>query len=393
MCELGTLVSRTQYCSAPASLGIVPPGGTQAEKRRLPLLSQRHDPDGDSERQDRTAFSSTEPNSSTPSTAPCSACVDCHTDVKSLAHETPPEEGHLRRVPRRRADAYAHSTHAKPRRRPRPRPLVPGLPRRRARIVAPAIRIRPSIMPTFPSPAAGATGKSSSWSRTARARSPSSPTRKACTAAPSRKAREGRRLHRLPRRHKILPANDAKSPIYKFNVPATCGKCHTDVAQHLHAEHSRAGELRAAMSWRPSARTATASTPSRRTAIPTRRSPSRISPGHLRPLPSRGCVFRRSSACPATASTATLTAITAWPRKAARWLRPTAPVATASTTFFLRAIPAPPSTMPISRQPAASATRASRRSSPHPGASRRRRSLQRHRLHRRALGAPASTSS
>ena len=29
--------------------------------------------------------------------------------------------------------------------------------------------------------------------------------------------------------HTILPANDAKSPIYKFNVPATCGKCHTDV--------------------------------------------------------------------------------------------------------------------------------------------------------------------
>ncbi len=29
--------------------------------------------------------------------------------------------------------------------------------------------------------------------------------------------------------HTILAANDAKSPIYKFNVPATCGKCHTDV--------------------------------------------------------------------------------------------------------------------------------------------------------------------
>src|SRR5450631_3253225 len=26
-----------------------------------------------------------------------------------------------------------------------------------------------------------------------------------------------------------MAANDAKSPIYKFNVPATCGKCHTDV--------------------------------------------------------------------------------------------------------------------------------------------------------------------
>jgi cytochrome b subunit of formate dehydrogenase len=31
--------------------------------------------------------------------------------------------------------------------------------------------------------------------------------------------------------HEILPANDAKSPIYKFNVPATCGKCHGTVEQ------------------------------------------------------------------------------------------------------------------------------------------------------------------
>ena len=31
--------------------------------------------------------------------------------------------------------------------------------------------------------------------------------------------------------HQILPANDAKSPIYKFNVPATCGKCHGAVQQ------------------------------------------------------------------------------------------------------------------------------------------------------------------
>jgi cytochrome b subunit of formate dehydrogenase len=29
--------------------------------------------------------------------------------------------------------------------------------------------------------------------------------------------------------HQILAANDARSPINKFNVPATCGKCHADV--------------------------------------------------------------------------------------------------------------------------------------------------------------------
>jgi len=29
--------------------------------------------------------------------------------------------------------------------------------------------------------------------------------------------------------HEILPANDQKSPISKFNVPATCGTCHTTI--------------------------------------------------------------------------------------------------------------------------------------------------------------------
>jgi cytochrome b subunit of formate dehydrogenase len=40
--------------------------------------------------------------------------------------------------------------------------------------------------------------------------------------------------------HEILAANDAKSPINKFNVPATCGKCHAQVAsvyaQSIHGQ-------------------------------------------------------------------------------------------------------------------------------------------------------------
>jgi cytochrome b subunit of formate dehydrogenase len=31
--------------------------------------------------------------------------------------------------------------------------------------------------------------------------------------------------------HEILAANDQRSPIYKFNVPKTCGKCHSAIAQ------------------------------------------------------------------------------------------------------------------------------------------------------------------
>ncbi len=35
--------------------------------------------------------------------------------------------------------------------------------------------------------------------------------------------------------HEILPGTEAKSPIWKFNVPQTCGKCHADVKQEFMA--------------------------------------------------------------------------------------------------------------------------------------------------------------
>ena len=59
--------------------------------------------------------------------------------------------------------------------------------------------------------------------------------------------------------HDILGAGDPKSPVFKFNVPATCGKCHADVDQNYIAEHprpaDRAGQLAGAglygLSWNP----------------------------------------------------------------------------------------------------------------------------------------------
>ncbi len=42
------------------------------------------------------------------------SCVDCHTDVKSLAHETPPKKLTCGGCHADAQTAYAHSTHAKP---------------------------------------------------------------------------------------------------------------------------------------------------------------------------------------------------------------------------------------------------------------------------------------
>jgi cytochrome b subunit of formate dehydrogenase/nitrate/TMAO reductase-like tetraheme cytochrome c subunit len=41
--------------------------------------------------------------------------------------------------------------------------------------------------------------------------------------------------------HEILAANDARSPINKFNIPATCGKCHGQVQSvYMHSIHGQA---------------------------------------------------------------------------------------------------------------------------------------------------------
>jgi cytochrome b subunit of formate dehydrogenase len=43
------------------------------------------------------------------------------------------------------------------------------------------------------------------------------------------------------RSHDILPASDARSPIFKFNVPATCGQCHAGIAaEYRESVHGQA---------------------------------------------------------------------------------------------------------------------------------------------------------
>lgn len=47
------------------------------------------------------------------------------------------------------------------------------------------------------------------------------------------------------RAHDILPASDSRSPIFKFNVPETCGKCHADIRtvfeQSVHGQAAARG--------------------------------------------------------------------------------------------------------------------------------------------------------
>ena len=164
-------------------------------------------------------------------------------------------------------------------------------------------------------------------------------------------------------RIEILAANDARSPVNKFNIPATCGKCHGEV-QSVYRRAFTARRSCAETGRRRSAPIAMASTPSRRPPIPVHRPPIRACRVPVAPTATRVCGSRRSSTCPETASPPTWTAITGSPRRVVPWWWPTAPVATACIIFCPPAIRAPPSIQPIWTLPAVSATRESRRTSP-----------------------------
>ena len=158
--------------------------------------------------------------------------------------------------------------------------------------------------------------------------------------------------------HEILPANDAKSPIYKFNVPATCGKCHADIDNDVQCRAFTGRRIARGNEQAPVCTDCHGIHSIKSHGDPNSPVAEQNLRATLARAATRACGCRRSSAFRGTACRATLTAITGWRRRAARWLRPTARAATACTTFCRRAIRARPSIAPIWTRPAANATRA-----------------------------------
>ena len=236
------------------------------------------------------------------------ACVDCHKDVKSLVHETTPKkvtcaechadaQAGLRAQPARQGDKAGQ----------RPGGQLPGLPRRRARDSGcrrcqVAGQSRQHSRHLRPLPRAEV---SDGVERRERSALHLLPGKRAWAAIEkgSKKAAVCTDCHGA---HEILPANDPKSPIYKFNVPATCGKCHTRDRNRPSCRAFTGRPSRAATGWRRSARIATESTPSRRTSTPTPGLGAEHCAQTPAPAATKACGSRRSSACPETACPAYL---------------------------------------------------------------------------------------
>ena len=164
-------------------------------------------------------------------------CVDCHSDVKSLAHDTPPAEISCAQCHAAAQQAYAHSVHSRD-----------GKPGQSAaatcvdchgsahEVVGPGGPASPVYHANIPATCGRCHGQKFlmeqhgesaqafiSYQDSVHGRAVENGSKQAAVCTDCHGA------------HEILPANQAQSPIYKFNVPATCGKCHSEIANTFNA--------------------------------------------------------------------------------------------------------------------------------------------------------------
>ena len=176
-------------------------------------------------------------------------CVDCHTDVKSAVHDTPPQRISCATCHADEQAAYDRSLHARAAREGNanaatcvdchggPHELPPASDRKS--------RVHHTNIPAT----CGAChsqnvvmGKSGLSVQTVASYQQS--VHGHAIATGSEKAAVCTDCHGT---HDILDARDAKSSIFKFNVPLTCGKCHDHISREF--EQSIHGQAIAKANW------------------------------------------------------------------------------------------------------------------------------------------------
>ena len=161
------------------------------------------------------------------------ACGDCHKDVKSLVHETPPQKVTCAQCHADAQEAYSHSLHAKASKAGQPvsancQDCHGGA----HEILAADDAKSPVNHANVPVTCGRCHGQKflveGNGESAQTFMSYQESVHGLATEKGSTKAAVCTDCHGT---HEILPANNSKSPIYKFNVPATCGKCHAAVSQ------------------------------------------------------------------------------------------------------------------------------------------------------------------
>ncbi|HKF45897.1 MAG TPA: cytochrome b/b6 domain-containing protein [Terracidiphilus sp.] len=160
------------------------------------------------------------------------ACVDCHTDVKSLAHETPPKKVSCAQCHADAGTAYGHSTHAKLTTAGHPAATCGDCHGNVHEAVAATDPKSPVAHANIPQTCGRCHGQRILMESNGLSAQPflsyQDSVHGRAVEGGSQKAAVCTDCHGA---HEILPANEQASPIYKFNVPATCGKCHSAIQQ------------------------------------------------------------------------------------------------------------------------------------------------------------------
>jgi cytochrome b subunit of formate dehydrogenase len=160
------------------------------------------------------------------------ACVDCHTDVKSLAHETPPQKILCANCHADAKDAYAHSTHARITAAGKTAANCQDCHGNAHEVLAGGHPNSPVNHANIPYTCGRCHGQKFLMESNGQTTQPflsyQDSVHGRATENGSTKAAVCTDCHGA---HTISPANDAKSAISKFNVPATCGKCHAEITQ------------------------------------------------------------------------------------------------------------------------------------------------------------------
>jgi cytochrome b subunit of formate dehydrogenase len=158
------------------------------------------------------------------------SCVDCHTDVKSPVHETPPKKVRCADCHAGAQDAYAHSAHGIARKVGSPAAVCQDCHGGAHSILAAGDPKSPVSHENIPYTCGRCHGQKFLMESRGQSAQPfisyQESVHGTATEKGSQKAAVCTDCHGA---HTILPANNARSPIYKFNVPATCGKCHADI--------------------------------------------------------------------------------------------------------------------------------------------------------------------
>jgi cytochrome b subunit of formate dehydrogenase len=158
------------------------------------------------------------------------ACVDCHKDVKGLVHETTPKKVRCAECHADAQEAYTHSLHAKAYKAGGPGANCQDCHGGAHEILAAAYSKSPVNHANIPATCGRCHGQKFLMESNGQSAQPFISYQESVHGrAVSKGSTQAAVCTDCHGTHEILPANDTKSPIYKFNVPGTCGKCHTAV--------------------------------------------------------------------------------------------------------------------------------------------------------------------